>query len=64
MPNDNAREPMVPHSRLQVPIMPLKYRSFRMDGKDYLMSLAPFTVSKKLFSLSFEEVSIYAHCTG
>jgi len=51
---------MVPHSRLQGPMMPLKYRSFRIDGKDYLMSLAPITVFKKLLSLFFEEVSICA----
>jgi len=51
----------VPQSRLNIPMIPSKYRPFRMGGKEYLMSLEPLTVSKKLLPLFCVAVSM---CTS
>lgn len=57
---DKSRGPTAPHSRLHTPMNPSKYRPFRIDGKEYLMSLVPLTISEKLLSLFREVVSICA----
>jgi hypothetical protein len=57
---DYSGEVKVPQSRLNIPMIPSKYRPFRMGGKEYLMSLEPLTVSQKLLPLFRLAVSICA----
>ncbi len=57
---DCAREVAAIQSRLHAPMVPSKYRPFRIDGKDYLMSLAPLNAPEKLLPLFRESVSTCA----